>query len=284
VALRPRALRITEIETWLADPYAIYARHLLGLRPLDPLDMDPGAAERGTMIHKALDRFIADHPPPDPLPPDALARLLAHGEAALADLLDRPIVRAFWWPRFVRIAEWFLEAEAQRRGTIFGSWTECAGHWDLAGPAGPFRLGGRADRIDRLATGEAAIIDYKTGSVPTARSVQAGRSPQLPLEAAMVMAGAFAGIPQGPVASLGYWRLSGGAPAGEVSEIAHNREQVEALVADARDGLARLIARFDDPGTAYLAQPRPEWAPRFSAFTHLARVAEWSDGAAEDGE
>ena len=62
VPLRPRTLRVTEIETWLADPYAIYARHLLGLKALDPIDMDPGAAERGTMIHRALDRFVAVNP------------------------------------------------------------------------------------------------------------------------------------------------------------------------------------------------------------------------------
>ncbi len=284
VALRPRLLSVTEIETWLADPYAIYARHLLKLRPLEPLDMDPGAAERGTMIHTALDRFIAEHPPPGALPADALPRLLAHGEEALAELLERPIVRAFWWPRFIRIAEWFLETEAERRAAILGSWTECHGDWQLAGPAGPFRLRGRADRIDRLATGEAAIIDYKTGGVPTAKAVMGGRAPQLPLEAAMIAAGAFPAIPQGPVASLAYWRLSGGAPAGEITEVAKARDQVEALVADARDGLMELIARFDDPDTPYLAQPRPEWAPRFTDYAHLARVSEWSDGAAEGGE
>ncbi|WP_338092746.1 double-strand break repair protein AddB [Allostella humosa] len=284
VALRPRSLRVTEIETWLADPYAIYARHLLRLRALDPLDMDPGAAERGTMIHKALDEFIREFPPPGALPADALARLLHHGERALADLLQRPIVRAFWWPRFERIAEWFLAEEAGRRGGIVGSWTECNGTWMLAGPAGPFRLSGRADRIDRLASGEATIIDYKTGGVPNGRAVTSGRAPQLPLEAAMVAAGAFPLVAQGPVAALAYWRLSGAAPAGEVTEIARTRDQVEALVADAHDGLVELIARFDDPATPYLARPRPDWAPRFSDYTHLARVGEWAEGAGEDGE
>jgi ATP-dependent helicase/nuclease subunit B len=275
---------VTEIETWLADPYAIYARHLLGLKALDPIDMDPGAAERGTMIHRALDRFVADHPPPGPLPADALDRLLAHGRTALADLLRRPIVRAFWWPRFERIAEWFLAEEALRRLDIVESHTECSGLWTLDGPAGPFRLAGRADRIDRLRGGEAAIIDYKTGGVPAKAAVERGRAPQLPLEAAMVAAGAFAGVPQGPVSHLAYWRLSGAAPAGEILPVATMRDQVEALAADARDGLAELIARFDDPATPYLAQPRPDWVPRFSDYAHLARVGEWGDGAGEGEE
>ncbi|WP_374443693.1 double-strand break repair protein AddB [Stella sp.] len=284
VALRPRSLRVTEIETWLADPYAIYARHLLGLRALDPIDMDPGAAERGTMIHHALDRFVAACPPPLPLPADARDRLLAFGREALAELLERPIVRAFWWPRFARIADWFLAEEAARRAAIAQSWTECGGSWTIPGPAGPFRLSGRADRIDRLHGGAAAIIDYKTGSAPNKAAVERGRAPQLPLEAAMVAAGAFAGVPQQPVAELAYWRLSGAAPAGEIVPIAATRERVEALAADARDGLAALVARFDDPATPYLAQPRPDWVPRFSDYTHLARVGEWADGAAENEE
>ncbi|BBK34972.1 double-strand break repair protein AddB [Allostella sp. ATCC 35155] len=284
VALRPRSLRVTEIETWLSDPYAIYARHLLGLRALDDIDMDPGAAERGVMIHGALDRFVALHPPPRPLPADARERLLALGREALAELLQRPIVRAFWWPRFERIADWFLAEEAARRTEVRESWTECNGSWTIPGPAGPFRLSGRADRIDRLGAGGALIIDYKTGSVPSKAAVDQGRAPQLPLEAAMVAAGAFAGVPQQPVSGLAYWRLSGAAPAGEILSIAESRERVEALAAAARDGLAELVARFDDPATPYLAQPRPDWVPRFSDYAHLARVAEWADGGAEDEE
>src|SRR5438874_2113553 len=48
VAARPRRLSVTQIETWMRDPYGIYARHILRLRALEPLDADPGAAERGT--------------------------------------------------------------------------------------------------------------------------------------------------------------------------------------------------------------------------------------------
>ncbi|MCC7272874.1 MAG: double-strand break repair protein AddB, partial [Alphaproteobacteria bacterium] len=281
VALRPRTLSVTEVETWLADPYAIYARHVLALQPLDPLDMDPGAAERGMSVHAALDRFVAAFPPPAPLPPDAVPRLLALGEEAMAAMLERPIVRAFWWPRFVRIAEWFVLEETARRAAIVESWTERKGAWTLPAPAGPFTLRGRADRIDRLAAGGLAVIDYKTGTVPTRRAMLEGQAPQLPLEAAMIAAGAFAGVPQVPVAALSFWRLSGSDPAGEVADVVTGAETVAALVADASDGIARLIAAFDDPATPYLARPRPEWAPRFSDYAHLARVAEWSDGGGE---
>ena len=42
---RPRRLSVTQVETWMRDPYAIYARHVLRLRALEPIDADPGAAD-----------------------------------------------------------------------------------------------------------------------------------------------------------------------------------------------------------------------------------------------
>lgn len=45
VAARPRQLSVTEIKRLIRDPYAIYARHVLRLRPLDPLVKTPATPE-----------------------------------------------------------------------------------------------------------------------------------------------------------------------------------------------------------------------------------------------
>ena len=45
---------MTDIETLVRDPYAIYAEHVLKLEPLDPLGMAPDYAQRGSLIHDAL--------------------------------------------------------------------------------------------------------------------------------------------------------------------------------------------------------------------------------------
>ena len=42
---RPTKLSVTAIEDWLRDPYTIYAKHILKLDPLDPVDM-PLSARR----------------------------------------------------------------------------------------------------------------------------------------------------------------------------------------------------------------------------------------------
>ena len=270
-AVRPRQLSVTRIETWIADPYAIYAREILRLRPLDPVDADPSAAERGSIIHRILDAFVRENP--DALPPDAEARLLALGRAAFDEAGTRPGVLAFWWPRFERIARWILDTERDRRPGFLPLATEVEGTLDLEAPAGSFRLTAKADRIDRTEAGALEIIDYKTGGVPAKRHVKDGRSPQLSLEAAIAGAGGFQGVNTAEVEALAYWRLSGAETAGEIIQIDND---AGALAREAAAGLRALVERFDDPATPYHPVPRPALAPRWNDYAHLARHKEWS--------
>ena len=272
LAARPRKLSVTAIETWVRDPYALYARHILMLRALDPLDADPGAAERGQFVHHALDRFISQCA--DRLPARALQLLLAEGRTAFGEALGHPSVAAFWWPRFERIAAWFVEFEQQLR--LEGERplaTEIEGGIDLGAGASRFRLTAKADRIDRLRDGSLAIIDYKTGRPPKPDQVAAGLAPQLPLEAVIAERGGFRGIAAGSVGQLAFLQLGGGDPPGEFLPALKPGGQ-EAAIVGAFDGLTRLIAAFDDPTTPYLSRPRPHFA--FDGdYDHLARVAEW---------
>jgi len=278
--VRPRHLSVTEIETWLRDPYAIYAKHILRLKALDPIDADPGAADRGVFIHAALHQFLQEFP--HALPDDAEARLIEIGRGCFGDALQYPNVRAFWWPRFERIAAWVVEAERERRALIAESFGEIGGSLTLPAAHGPFTLSGKADRIDRLTDGGLAILDYKTGGLPKKGEVESGYAPQLALEAMIAAAGGFAGIPPAQVAALIHWKLSGGDPPGVERVDAENAAAAAALTAAARRGLERLIAAFDDPATPYRAWPQPDKGPRYSDYTHLARVKEWLPGGGSD--
>jgi len=282
VALRPRRLSVTEIETWMRDPYAIHARHVLRLLPLKPLHEPADAADYGTVVHEALDAFLSRHgtdwpaDAPDQLRRDFLAALEAAGL--------RPALAAWWRPRLVRIADWVAAAEVERRAglALQAVATERPGRATIEGlPGGPFELRGRADRIERFADGRLGLLDYKTGQLPRKADVREGWSSQLVLEAAMARAGGFGDEFRGETVSLVYWRLSGGHRPGEVA-VPVPPEDLPELVAYAWGRLGELVRAYDDPAQPYLSHPRPGKAPRFTDYALLARVAEWS-AAREDG-
>ena len=278
---RPRRLSVTEVETWLRDPYAIYARHVLRLRALDPLEQSADAADYGSIVHAAIAAFLAGLPAT--YPPRAASLLRAQMLRALAEGGFRPALMAWWRPRLLRIADWAADAERDRRlaepRMLVRS--EVSGVWDVPGTH-PFQLTGRADRIERRPDGGLAILDYKTGAVPAESAVEQGHAPQLPLEAAMAAAGVFGADLVGRAAELTYWHLTGGFVPGEVKRLFKGDATRTADAADAAQAsLMRLVRTYDDPARAYLSQPHPGAAPRFSDYAQLARVAEWA--ALEDG-
>ena len=274
---RPRRLSVTEIETWLRDPYAIYARHVLRLRKRDLLDEEVGPLERGNALHKALELFVAEYP--GELPPDAAARLIAIAETVFAQMKIPQAVLALWRARLPSAAHWFVEEfERPRRATITQSWLEKKGTLVFDAPGGSFELRGVADRIDRRADGDAAIIDYKTGALPQKNWTATFLAPQLPLEGAILAAGGFDAVPQMEVGELLYVKLSGGARPGEPREL----ENAATLPAEALAKLKSLVALFDDPATAYLPRVRPRTRDQDGDYDHLARVREWAPSGWEE--
>jgi ATP-dependent helicase/nuclease subunit B len=270
VAARPRKLSVTEIETWVRDPYAIYAKRILRLKPLDPLDADVGPMERGSALHTILERFVRRYPV---LPPDAVLKLGEIVDEVFSELALPKATHALWRPRFLRAAQWFVGEERQRRPSIAESFVEATGECVFPGPFGDFTLHGRADRIDRLMSGGAAIIDYKTGAPPSGSQVKSHLAPQLSLEGAMLAAGGFKEIGALRPEELIYVRVSGGAEAGKISTI---DEDASVLAHQATERLTRRIALFDQKSTGYESRVAPFRADMSGDYDHLARVREWS--------
>jgi len=276
VAVRPRRLSVTEIETWLRDPYAIYAKHVLKLKPLDPLDAPIGPLERGNALHQALEEFIAAHP--GALPADALLELARIADSVFTRLAIPRAALAVWRPRFLDAARGFIAVERARRPAIARSFLEIRGTLGFPARDGDFTLSARADRIDLLTDGTAAILDYKSGAIPTKAQVKQLLTPQLPLEGAILAAGGFPGIGKRVAEELIYLSLADGEKAAKPMEI----EDAVALAAEAARKLAARIALFDDAATPYLSRVRPYRTDSVGDYDHLARVREWSASGEEE--
>ena len=280
IVARPRQLSVTEIETWLRDPYAIYAKRVLGLRPLDPLDAEIGPMERGSALHRALELFVEKYP--RELPADAAAKLVEIADDVFHEIAVPKASLALWRPRFLGAAIWFIVEERKRRTGIAQIFVEIKGKLKLKGPGGEFTLVGKADRIDRLNSGGGAILDYKTGAPPTDKQVLQHLSPQLPLEGAILAEGGFEEIGALAPAELIYVRITGGANPGAFRTVKTDAPQISR---DAAERLTLRIARFDDEATAYYSRVAPYRADMAGDYDHLARVREWSlSGWRGDGE
>ena len=281
-ATRPLKLSVTAIEDWLRDPYTIYAKYILKLDALEPVDMPLSAADRGSAIHDAIGEFTREFAAKLPANPALVLRRI--GERHFAPLMERPEARALWWPRFRRIAAWFADWEIARRGALAAIDAEIRGEMSIPlDNDRSFMLSARADRVERRDDGSFAILDYKTGQPPTGKQVRMGLSPQLTLEAAILRAGGFAGIPAGSsVGDLVYVRLSGNNPPGEqrTLELKINKRdqpmEPDAAADDARTKLEALIRSFEDENQPYTSLNLSMWANRYGTYDDLARIKEWS--------
>ena len=282
VALRPKRLSVTQIETLRRDPYALYAEKILRLKELDPLGGAFGVGEFGGAIHAALAGFVNGHPA-GPLPPDARENLCALLREELAAQLQDADFAALKWPRIERTIDFFLGFEARRRDGIKAIKTEAEGELDFGLADGSdFKLTARADRIELNGDGTVTLVDYKTGTPPGLKEVEVGFAPQLTLEAAMAVRDAYnLGWNVKTIEAL-YLKL-GGTRGGEERPVVFAKANFMDVAEDHYRGLIALLNQFRDPATAYPPRPFPKFAKRYNAYDHLARVKEWSLGGEPEG-
>lgn len=190
VSARPRKLSVTEIKHLIRDPYAIYAKHVLRLRPLNPIMKTPDALARGIVIHTVMETFIRDTADTPNLRTHDI--LIDTARQILIDEIPWPAARILWLSRLDRIADGFLADEDARRSIADPISYEIRGRLDLGTPE--FSLTATADRIDRDDAGNLHIYDYKTGAPPSA-AAQSKFDKQLLLETVIAQNGKFFDIP-----------------------------------------------------------------------------------------
>jgi ATP-dependent helicase/nuclease subunit B len=285
--LQPRSYSFSEVGRLRRDPYAIYARRVLKLDPIEPFNRDPGAAERGTLYHAIIERFVSGgHIAGTPAGSAAMERIIA-------DLFDDerlpPHIDSVWRPRFREVARAFLKWEAERRPYIRKTFTEARGGVDIE-PIG-IKLTGIADRIDVKGGNAADIVDYKTGSNPSPTQARALLDPQLALEAYALQAGAFREATGLLPDNLLYVRLRPGERF-QVDQVNNELASATAktkpksaidLAEDAIDQLVKFVSLLQSGERGFTSRLIPAQQFDFGGdYDHLARVSEWSTAETEE--
>jgi len=288
VSARPGGLSVTEVETLIRDPYAYYARRVLRLEPVAAIGSEPDFAERGTLIHEILGTFTQAWSGAHDA--GALQKLLATGRTEFAQLDAFPALKTIWWSRFVKLAAAYIEWEKARDPVIAARLAEIDADANVALDAGKAKLRARADRIDLRRDGGLEIVDFKTGGIPSAKQVNAGFAPQLPLEGALIRSGGFADVatvlPAGAVpriAAMDYVQLKISGDGILQRSAVPKDSDAEAVIGASWSNLTALLNRYRDPAQGYLSRAYPlRSADHSGRYDHLARVAEWSLHDAED--
>lgn len=282
VADRPRKLAVTRIEALTRDPYAVWARDILRLYPLDRPDEAVEARARGTAIHAAFEKFALAHPGEVPSDAAAIFEKLYVSELEAAGMPHEALAREATLAK--EAAAWVAELETRRRADGRAIHVELEGKLTLNLDGGPFTVTAKADRIEIDPQGFGHILDYKTGKAPSQKMVQTGFSPQLTLTAAILQAGGFPSLGHPEAGEMTYLEITGRKPAGREEVRAMPGDDAALAAANAYEGLSKLIDQFDG-GRPYVSRVAPQFVKmHMSDYDHLARVFEWSTSGDEGDE
>jgi ATP-dependent helicase/nuclease subunit B len=262
---------VTALDRLRSDPYQFYASSILRLKELEPLDAEPSAAWRGTAAHEILEKWhkAATH---NPRPMHDVAAQV------LQQMNGHPLMRALWRPRLMKALEW-VEAEIAADPARVPSLIEEWGEMDVRGVT----IFGKADRIDRLAGGTLAIVDYKTGGPPSSKQVEQGYALQLGTLGLMARAGAFKNFAAGEPEVFEYWSLASNKKSetgfGYVAtpifvEGKRSGVPLEDFMPKAEEFLHDALDRWILGADAFTARLNPD-APGYSTYDQLMRLDEW---------
>jgi ATP-dependent helicase/nuclease subunit B len=266
--LRPRTISVTEVDRLKADPFAFYARKMLGLSALDSVDADPTAAWRGSAVHAVLESWMKE----DDCDPE---KLRARAETLLTSQEAHPLMRALWQPRLTEAIDFIAgQVEANRAEGRRPLAAEARGMAEIGG----VKLHGIADRIDRFDDGGLAIVDYKTGSPPSGKAVAEGYSLQLGLLGLIAERGGFEGI-EGAAACFEYWSLARDQRSGRLGYVKSpvgGRSGLDAgdFTALAARNFAAAAEKWLTGAEPFTAMLHPEYAP-YGDYDQLMRLDEW---------
>ena len=262
VSARPRHLSVTRFKHLIRDPYNVYARDILKLKPLHSLRRSADALLRGTVVHSVFEEFIKQNGIQTPDPVDTLLNI---AEEVLAKKAPWPTAQRLWLGQLSRIAHEFVEQEKVRQQYGTPTLLEQKGKLTLADIS--FDLTAQADRIDMTETGGAIIYDYKTGTPPQ-KKPQLLFDRQLLLQMLMIEEGAFSEL--GPVpAESGVFLKVGSSLQSTPAPID------ETSITEIKTELRALILAYDNPDQGYLARRQTEKDTYANEYDHLSRFGEW---------
>ena len=274
---RLRRLSVTQIERLIRDPYSIYVSSILKLRKLKDVDKALDQIEFGKFIHKVIDRFSKNYVT-GKSEQYYFKQVMFHGQLQAASIVQFPLVRTIWLTQLKKLGSWIVNFEMIKhgQGKKIKIYTEAKGEIDLTLANGEmFTLSCQADRIE-ITSGNATIIDFKTGGAPSKKDIFSGISPQLPLEALILLNKGFSNISgfkksKVNLEEISYITLGAGMKFGNIISF---RDNLKFLIDEARVGVKNLITFYNNANTPFLIRPNSDYGLAYNEYAHIERIEE----------
>ena len=280
VESRPTKLSVTNIELLMKNPYAVYAKHILKLFPLNDIDDLQENLVYGSAVHQALEEFFQK---------DFLNVCADELKARITSLLKEKgfndVNLAFYEEKIEKVSEFIANEQDKRKAFTLLSLPEQKGEISFSLKDGScFTLTAKADRIDSLKGNIYELIDYKTGTPPSGSEVESGLSPQMTLEAVILREKGFKEFQETKDIQLAYWHINGKKEGGKKYAIPSSRSKKDPseLIDEAYLGVKEILNRFRDEKTPYIASPRPDKVT-YNEYALLSREKEWLNEEDEEG-
>lgn len=232
----PEIISVTDIEMLVRNPYSFYAKKILNLRSKDMIGQEPKISEFGSFVHKVLEQYSKNY---DKLENNKIGLILEISNNILQNTILPAYTQKIWQIKFIPIAESFIEFDEKRRSDFQYVYSECRGEILLNIGGQELTIIGVADRIEVDKLGAAVIIDYKTGSLPSKKDVEAGLSPQLIIEGLMLQEGGFA-MKVHSVKQVTYVKISSSKPIIQTLEIDLTKEDLDRH----KQGMMRVLEYY----------------------------------------
>lgn len=190
--LKPENISISQYQSLVNCPYQYFTLTCLNLNQTSELNEELGKADFGSLVHLSIHAFFTNL---DYLPGPFKNKVTIHNRDEAENMLRLISKQAFsqstntelsdgfsnelWLQRWLNLIPKFIDWEIKRQTNYTPYKHEAEKKLNINDTS---QIHGRLDRVDKSKDGY-AIIDYKTGTTPTKKSIIAGEQVQLPMYA-----------------------------------------------------------------------------------------------------
>ena len=248
---RIKKISISDLERLEKEPYAIYAKKILDLKPLNPITQRPNARIFGIILHQIIENYYKSNIYKSVHFNSTRIKLLALALEQIKPFKSFPETYAFWTKKLELITEWIIKNDISRQSITKNIYIEVPGKIIINTHMGKFTLIARADRIE-VNNGKITIIDYKSGTIPKPNTINNLSSPQLPIEILIALNKGFNQIQTQNIKEAIYWHLDGLNEGGKELNTLKDNTSLEEIANIANEWAKNILMHYANPKNPFL--------------------------------